>query len=414
MTVPTPPSREQEILKNGYAPFFETQTVFLTGSTGSLGGCLLYKLALQLPTRKIFVLIRKSSEAAIEKWKNSMPQQTQAILHTRKVHFLVGDMTKSDFGIEEPLLEQLRNEVTLVIHAAANITFAADIKEAIERNCLPPLELGHIASRFRRLKLFIQISTAYGNSFLPDGYVGERRYNISDEDPEDELANIMSSGSSPLASRFSSSYAQAKHLMEELFLKRYPLLPLLLARPTIFGAAMRHPYPLYGLPGSTPMRKFAEFQLRTPGETQIWHAAEGYKTGANVLDEIPVDFVANACLLHAAANTQGIVHIGSQLYVPMTFDDFMDLTRDNAPPEFRKDLPAIVFTEDRSVQQHFVADLVKVATRNWIFECGRSYWLKQMAGPLSLAACQHEADELNAARMKEIYAKDLKRKRAML
>lgn len=190
MTVPTPPSRELEILKTGYARFFETQTVFLTGSTGSLGGCLLYKLALQLPTRKIFVLIRKSPEAAIEKWKKSMPQQTQAILNSNKVHFLVGDMTKSDFDIEEPLLEQLRNEVTLVIHAAANITFAADIKEAVERNCLPPLELGRIASRFRRLKLFIQISTAYGNSFLPDGYVGERRYTISDEDPEDELANI--------------------------------------------------------------------------------------------------------------------------------------------------------------------------------------------------------------------------------
>lgn len=94
MSAPTAPSREDEIKKIGYSRFFESQTFFLTGSTGSLGGCLLYKLALQLPTRKIFVHIRKSPQTAIEKWKKWMPQQTQAILNTGKVHFVVGDMMK--------------------------------------------------------------------------------------------------------------------------------------------------------------------------------------------------------------------------------------------------------------------------------------------------------------------------------
>lgn len=413
MSAPTALSHEDEIKRVGYARFFESQSVLLTGSTGSLGGCLLYKLALQLPTRKIFVLIRKSPELAIEKWKKSMPQHTQAILGSGKVHFVIGDMTQSDFAIDESVLEQLRSEATLVIHAAANISFAADIKESVESNCLPPLELARVASRFRRLKLFIQISTAYANSFLPDGYVGERRYSISDQDPDDELASILSSGSSEHTARYSSTYAQAKYLMERLFATRYPLLPLLLVRPTIFGAAMRDPYQLYGPANSTPMRKFAEFYLSDSG-TQVWHAAEGYKSGANTLDEIPVDFVANGCLLHAAARTQGIVHLGSQLYVPMTFDGFLDLTVSNAPPEYRKNLPTVVFTDDKSVPQHFVADLVKVATRNWIFDCGRSYWLKQMAGPLSLAASQHEANVLNAARAREVYEKDIARKKAKL
>ncbi|KAI9932499.1 hypothetical protein ASPWEDRAFT_166152 [Aspergillus wentii DTO 134E9] len=403
MSVAAPPSREDIVKRKGYTTPFESHTVFLTGSTGSLGGCLLYKLILQLPTRKIFILIRGSPETAIKKWERGMPDQTQAILNSKKVHFLVGDITKPDFGMGAGDIQKLREEVTLVIHTAATIVLNASIRESIENNCLPSLELARLASQFRRLKLFVQLSTAYANSFLPDGHVGEKLYAISDQNPDDELDSVMSSGISPHAPRFSSPYAYAKHLMERLLLKRYPLLPLLLVRPTIFGAALRHPYPVYGPENSTPLTKFAKLYLGDQGGTQVWHAAEGYKTGANILDEIPVDFVANACLLHAAAKTQGIVQIGSQLYVPFTFDEFLHIFESNAPPAAKKELPEIIFTEDHSAPQTLLAELVKVGTRNWQFDCGRSYWLKQMAGPLSLSASKHEAEALNAARIPDIY-----------
>ncbi|PYH66687.1 uncharacterized protein BO88DRAFT_489802 [Aspergillus vadensis CBS 113365] len=36
------------------------QVVFLTGATGNFGGCILYKLAVQLPTKKNYVLCRRS------------------------------------------------------------------------------------------------------------------------------------------------------------------------------------------------------------------------------------------------------------------------------------------------------------------------------------------------------------------
>lgn len=401
-------AHQNEIRDKGYAALFENHTVLLTGSTGSLGGCLLYKLALQLPTRKIFVLIRGSRQLAIEKWRKLMPDQTQAILDTRKVHFVVGDMKKAEFDIDAADLKQLREQVTLVIHTAAQISLDAGIREAMEDNCLPALELAGIASQFRRLKLFVQLSTAYANTFLPDGHVGERMYSVSDEDPEDELAAILSTGSSPHTDRFSSRYAQAKYLMERLLRKRYPLLPLLLVRPTIFGGAMRDPYPVYGPENSTPMAKFARFFMADHG-TQIWHATPGYKTGRNVLDEIPVDFVANACLLHAAAKTLGVVHIGSQLYVPLTFDDFIRLIETNAPPDIRKDLPTVVFTEDQNAPQSLLGELVKVGTRNWHFDCGRSYWLKQVGGPLNLNACEHDADSLNSARLEDIYRRTKER-----
>ncbi|KAJ5483060.1 hypothetical protein N7539_006506 [Penicillium diatomitis] len=397
-----------EILREGYAKFFERQTVLLTGSTGSLGGCLLYKLTLQLPTRKIYALIRSTPEAAFAKWRKAMPIQSQAIVSSKKVEYVIGDIKAENFNVAPDVLETLKSEVTLVIHTAAKISLDASLHDAIENNCLPSLELARMASQFRRLKLLVQISTAYVNSFLPDGPVLERAYTLADLDPEEELASAFAiqptRSPSPAASdRFSSTYAHAKYLMERLLLSRYPLLPILLLRPTIFGQAIRHPFPLYGLENSTPMNKFFQYLLSDRGGVQIWHATEGYKTGANILDEIPVDLVANACLLHAAARTTGIVQIGSELYHPLTFDDFLEIAVSNAPPVIRRELPQVVFTEDRTAQQCFLAEMVRVASRNWLFHCGRSYWLKQVGGALSLCVDKGEAEELNRRRIRDIY-----------
>ena len=232
-------------------------------------------------------------------------------------------------------------------------------------------------------------------------------------DPEDELAEIMTTGLSPYATQFASPYAYAKHLMERLLLKRYPQLPVLVVRPTIFGSAVRDPYPLYGPDSSTPLNKFAQFFLASRGAQLAWHPTYGYSTGANILDETPVDFVANACLLHAAARTTGIVHVGAELFVRRTFDEFIRITQSSAPPDLRSDLPTIVFTQDRNAPQCFLAELVKVSTRNWLFDCSRSHWLKQVAGPLSLEACRPEADRLAMLRTQYIFSRQ-RRERAKL
>ncbi|KAJ5779866.1 Male sterility NAD-binding [Penicillium paradoxum] len=388
-----------EVVRGGYGKLFEGHTVFLTGGTGCLGGCLLHKLALQLPTRKIFVLVRGDVQQAMRKLRQSMPNHVQAILATKKVEFVIGDMQSVQFGIGSTVLQQLQEQVTLVIHTAAKIKLEGPIRDALENNCLPALEMARMASGFRRLKLFIQLSTSYVNSHLPDGPVLEQIYLLGgEEDPEEELASILATGESSHSAKFSSTYTQAKHLMERLLLSRFPLLPILLLRPTIFGPSFRHPYPLYGSEDSTPLTKFTKLWFSDRGATQVWHATEGYETGTNIIDEIPVDLVANACLLHAAARTTGIVQVGSQLYHPITFDEVFRMGQENAAPAVQRDFPKIIFTQDRSTPQCFLAELIQVGTRNWLFDCGRSYWLKQVSGPLSIQVCKHEADALNMIR----------------
>ena len=189
-----------EVVRGGYGKIFEGHTVFLTGGTGCLGGCLLYKLALQLPTSKIFVLVRGNSQQAIEKLRKSMPNHADAILATNKVEFVIGDMKSVNFGIETDFLGRLQDQVTLAIHAAARIKLESPIRDALESNCLPALEMARIASEFRRLKLLIQISTSYVNTHLPDGPVLERIYHLGgEENPEEELASILTLGTSPHA-----------------------------------------------------------------------------------------------------------------------------------------------------------------------------------------------------------------------
>ena len=47
--------------------FYKEQVVFLTGATGGLGGCLLYKLSIVLDVQRLYVLIRGSESTALKR-----------------------------------------------------------------------------------------------------------------------------------------------------------------------------------------------------------------------------------------------------------------------------------------------------------------------------------------------------------
>lgn len=143
-----------------YEAFFQDQTVFLTGATGGLGGCLLHKLALELPTKKIFVLCRSTSKAH-DSWASSMPFHIRSIFETGKIELVLGDITKERFGIDADQLDLIASQTTIVINSAADISLIAKLPATIRSNCLPPLELARLASLFPNLVSFVQISTGY-------------------------------------------------------------------------------------------------------------------------------------------------------------------------------------------------------------------------------------------------------------
>ncbi|KAJ5993471.1 male sterility protein-domain-containing protein [Penicillium sp. IBT 35674x] len=243
--------------------WYQRQVVFLTGATGSLGGCLLYKLAVQLPTARIFVLCRGSVRQAMEKWEVSMPEQIDDIFDTGKIHCLIGDITQPDFGLETSEIETLQQEVTVVIHAAASLSLFQDLLGTIQINCLPVISLARMLLSFQNIKALLHVSSISAQSFLSQNSLLEKLENISsdEESPEEQLADILATGQSPYTQLFMSPYAQAKYLAEKLLLNLQTPFPVLIIRPSSIGPAIQIPYPLYGPDGAIPIHTFAHLLI---------------------------------------------------------------------------------------------------------------------------------------------------------
>ena len=195
---------------SGPTNYFKDKTIFLTGATGNLGGCLLFKLTAILDARQIYVLCRGSAAMAKITITKNMPLQAKDVLLHPGLVFVQGDIKEPDFAIPKLQLERMEKEVQIIVNAAADISLVAPLKSTIESNCMPPLELARMATKFQRLEQFIQISTAYCNSFLPDGIVEEKMYPLGD--PESELNTACETGSTEYLSQFPAPYYYAKVL----------------------------------------------------------------------------------------------------------------------------------------------------------------------------------------------------------
>jgi fatty acyl-CoA reductase len=384
--------------------FYKQQTVFLTGATGGLGGCLLYKLAVVLKVPKLFVLVRQSEEKAIERWKKTMPDQTQNIvelIQKRTIILVQGNMTKEMFGIHNEVLEILMRETTIVIHAAANISFAAPLKVVVRDNCIPVLNLAAIVTKMTRLRSFVHVSTCYANSFLPDGPVEERLYLVSD-DPEAELTEILQTGATKHLGEFPWAYAYSKNLAERLLHFRFPLLPLLIIRPSSIGPALAQPFTLYGPEGSCPISTLFSRMMR-PSKTKaaaMWYSPT---SGQNILDEIPVDIVANVILRHIDADTRGVVHASSAYYVPKSIEWMFSQVERCLPPRWVEKISRPVFTTDASRALCKEATFYKMGGRDWRFQAPSQNLLPGIGGDLDIDIAQHDIDQFIGMRLKAIF-----------
>jgi fatty acyl-CoA reductase len=104
-------------------------------------------------------------------------------------------MTKECLGIAVKTLCRIKEEATIIINAAANISFRAPLLKVVLDNCLPALQLGALAMEMTKLQHFVQVSSVYTNSFLPNGPVDEKVYYLSSpNNAEGELKEILRTG----------------------------------------------------------------------------------------------------------------------------------------------------------------------------------------------------------------------------
>jgi thioester reductase-like protein len=58
-----------------------------------------------------------------------------------KVILVPGDITKKRFSIITETIYKIKEEVTIIIYTAANISFRAPLQKVVLDNCLPALRL---------------------------------------------------------------------------------------------------------------------------------------------------------------------------------------------------------------------------------------------------------------------------------
>ncbi|KAF8142424.1 male sterility protein-domain-containing protein [Mycena galopus ATCC 62051] len=391
--------------------FYKEHTVLLTGGTGGLGACILFKLALQLDAGKTYVLVRGSIERAESQWAASMPGHIDRILATSRVELLVGDVGEKHLGLDPGVLAELAGSVTLVIHCAANISLMASLNNNIRDNCLATLELAKLASGFKNISRFVHVSTAYVNAFLPAGSVEEKFYET--RDAETQLSEILETGSTDVEG-FPAHYHFTKHLTERLLVLRYPQLALLIFRPTIIQPAISQPFPYYERDGSVPTTKFIEKLIKAgiSNVSQVW--PPNVTDGTNVLDEIPVDLVANLLLLHCMHGSTGVVHACAHSFIPRTMSQL--ISEDIAPHTRQMNTGTHSGRADNGLDSPLFAVLGALGGKDWRFSNAASRKFANVGGPLGMKLQDHEPEKFFSGRSKllaeRVHAKAAAKSRA--
>ncbi|KAK8073315.1 hypothetical protein PG994_004214 [Apiospora phragmitis] len=343
--------------------FFASQTVFLTGSTGGLGGCILYKLVVTLKVAKVFVLVRHDAETARRKWAASMGIKADDVFASDRVVLLAGDCTKPRLGLSTQDYLTMQKSVSIIINASANINFNDPLDKLVASNCLSALEVAALGTAMPNLQRFVHISTAYVNTFLDDGLIKEKVYSFGN--PESELRQVLR-GETPERVRYHAwPYGYSKYLAEQLLVQRFSQLPLLIVRPSSLGPALDAPFPQYIPQASCPLSNMYARLMYPTGGVNTWHVPDGITSGSNILDEIPVDIVANMMLQHVCRGTAGAVHAGSELYILRTLDHFLADVDEHVPDEWRRKMARNVFTSDRSQKECKITRFYRVGTRDW-------------------------------------------------
>ena len=108
----------------------------LTGATGGLGAHALYQLVTRDSIRKVYCLMRPDSRKnpldrllhAQEKRSLRLPSSLKD-----KIIALPSDFSKVNFGLDETVLEEMRNNVSFIIHSAWAVNFTLNL-QSFEKN----------------------------------------------------------------------------------------------------------------------------------------------------------------------------------------------------------------------------------------------------------------------------------------
>lgn len=95
-----------------------------------------------------------------------------------KLKVISGDLSADGLGISDENKKELINNVSVVVHSAADVRFDLTLLEILRTNVMGTYRVLQLAEQMKRLEAFVFVSTAYSQSyqfdieekFYPTGY----------------------------------------------------------------------------------------------------------------------------------------------------------------------------------------------------------------------------------------------------
>ncbi|MEA2398152.1 MAG: hypothetical protein QOK25_1708 [Thermoleophilaceae bacterium] len=240
--------------------------LFLTGATGFLGGQILARY-LERTDRRVYALVRAANEAeATERLGGAIAAiYGSPDAYGQRLTAVPGDMSLPAFGAASGKLDEIADEVTEVVHAAASVSFADPLDVARGINVEGTRNSLAFAERCLErggLRAFLYVSTTYVAG------MHDARFEESDLD---------------VGQSFRNSYEQSKFEAERLVRERTDRLPVRIFRPSIVVGERSSGW--------------------TPTFNVLYYPLKLFARGLNapivpvrrdtVVDAVPVDFVAD-------------------------------------------------------------------------------------------------------------------------
>ncbi|WP_408009789.1 SDR family oxidoreductase [Pseudalkalibacillus sp. A8] len=247
--------------------------IFLTGSTGFLGGKLIQNL-IEDTDHHLYLLFRNEKKA--EKIISAFTRKQR-----KRIHLVHGDITSLDCGLRENDKKKLYGKIDIVYHLAALVKFEEDLRqELFEINYDGTRNILNLAVKMGAKKFFY-VSTAYT--------VGKRNVGIEAlYDPSEDYNNP-----------YEESKVQSEHLVNSY----RDHMDISIFRPAIIVGDSKtgeadSAFTLYGF--MRALEIFKKRTIRTGRTGQVYRIVGAIKGTSNF---VPVDYVVDI-LSHALSRAE--------------------------------------------------------------------------------------------------------------
>lgn len=298
--------------------WYKNKNIFITGSTGFLGICLLEKILRCIPEAgNIYLLLRPKKDKDInerleEIKKNLVFEKLFEIKSVEeafaKVRAIAGDVSQPDLGISEADRKILTENVNVIIHSAASLDFKETLKPNVDINVLGTRRCLELGKQCTNLNVFVHVSSAYVNSFRKDckeiiydlAQDPEHIISLCSSHPESELDEMTPS----LLGDHPNTYTFTKQIAEHSVRDYQTKFPCTIVRPSMIVGSWKEP-----IPGWTISKNGPQGFLMGASKGVIRRLPVGKEL---VYDYVPVDIVVNSLLVagfHAGVTTTKEVQI---------------------------------------------------------------------------------------------------------